>query len=108
MTLETARSFFLWCSVINYALLLVWALPVMYWRDGLHRLWGRWFRLSLEQFDMINIAGITLYKMGVILFNVVPCICIPLFDESTYAGICAVCNPRSCSLVANSRALCIM
>ena len=25
MTLEIARSFFLWCSIINYALLLVWA-----------------------------------------------------------------------------------
>jgi hypothetical protein len=74
MTLEIARSFFLWCSIINYVLLLIWALPVMYWRDGVYRLWGRWFRLSLEQFDMINIAGITLYKMGVILFNVVPCI----------------------------------
>jgi hypothetical protein len=74
MTLEIARSFFLWCSIINYALLLIWALPVMYWRDGVYRLWGRWFRLSLEQFDVINIGGITLYKMGVILFNVVPCI----------------------------------
>jgi hypothetical protein len=74
MTLEIARSFFLWCSIINYVLLLIWALPVMYWRDGVYRLWGRWFRLSLEQFDMINIAGITLYKMGVFLFNVVPCI----------------------------------
>jgi hypothetical protein len=74
MTLEIARSFFLWCSIINYVLLLIWALPVMFWRDGVYRLWGRWFRLSLEQFDVINIGGITLYKMGVILFNVVPCI----------------------------------
>jgi hypothetical protein len=78
MTLEIARSFFLWCSIINYVLLLVWALPLMFWRDGVYRLWGRWFRLSLEQFDMLNIAGITLYKMGVILFNVVPCIALYL------------------------------
>jgi hypothetical protein len=74
MTLEIARSFFLWCSIINYALLLIWALPVMFWRDGVYRLWGRRFRLSLEQFDVMNIGGIALYKMGVILFNVVPCI----------------------------------
>ncbi len=78
MTLEIARSFFLWCSIINYILLLIWALPVMFWRDGVYRLWGRWFRLSLDQFDMINIGGITLYKMGVILFNVVPCIALYL------------------------------
>ncbi len=64
----------MWCSIINYVLLLIWALPVMYWRDGVYRLWGRWFQLSLEQLDVINVGGITLYKMGVILFNVVPCI----------------------------------
>ena len=30
--------------------------------------------LSPEQFDMLNIGGITLYKTGIILFNLVPCI----------------------------------
>ena len=78
MTIEIARSFFLWCSVINYVILLLWALPFMFWRDGLYRLWGLWFRLSPQQFDMINMGGITLYKMNVILFNIVPCIALYL------------------------------
>ncbi len=30
--------------------------------------------LSREQFDLINYAGITLYKMGILLFNIVPLI----------------------------------
>ena len=47
-------------------------------RDGLLRLWGRWFRISPEQFDMLNICGITLYKTGIILFNLVPCIALYL------------------------------
>ncbi len=50
----------------------------MFWRDGLHRLWGRWFRLSTEQFDIINIGGITIYKIGILLFNIVPCIALYL------------------------------
>lgn len=50
----------------------------MFWRDGLYRLWGLWFRLSPQQFDMINMGGITLYKMNVILFNIVPCIALYL------------------------------
>lgn len=78
MSIETARGFFLWCSLINYGILLLWALPVMFWRDGLYRLWGRWFRLSYEQFDAINMGGITLYKIGIILFNIVPCIALYL------------------------------
>ncbi len=78
MSIETARGFFLWCSVINYLLLLVWALPIMLWRDGLYRLWCRFFRVSPEQFDMLNIGGISLYKIGIFLFNLVPCIALYL------------------------------
>jgi len=78
MSIEIARGFFFWCSVINYAVLLLWSLPVMFWRDGLHRLWGRWFRLSTEQFDVINIGGITIYKIGILLFNIVPFIALYL------------------------------
>ncbi len=72
------RSFFLWCSVINYAILLLWALPFMFWRDRLYRLWCMFFRVSTDQFDMINLGGISIYKIGVILFNIVPCIALYL------------------------------
>jgi hypothetical protein len=80
MTVEIARGFFLWCSIINYAILLFWAVPLMFWRDGLYRLWGRWFRLSAEQFDMLNIGGITFYKISIFLFNIVPCIALYIVD----------------------------
>lgn len=78
MSLETARSFFLWCSIINYAMLLIGFGLCMLWRDGIHRLWSRWFRLSPEQFDMLVFGSLSLYKTGIILFNVVPCIALYL------------------------------
>ena len=74
MSIETARSFFLWCSVINYAFLLVWVVVAKVGRDWLCRLSGRFMRVTPEQVDLINVAGITLYKMGIFLFNIVPCI----------------------------------
>lgn len=78
MTVETARNFFFWCSIINYGILLLWALPYVFWRDGLFRWWCWWFPVSREQFNMLNIGGITIYKTGVILFNIVPCIALYL------------------------------
>ena len=74
MSMETARSFFLWCSVINYAILLLWAAATTWWRGGLYGLWRCWFKLSDEQFDMVNFVTMGLYKMGIFLFNLVPCI----------------------------------
>src|SRR5262249_46922933 len=74
MSIETARGFFLWCSVINYPLLVLWFLLAVFWRDGLYRLWSRWFRLTPEQFDALNVGGIWLSKILILLFNVVPLI----------------------------------
>ncbi len=78
MTLETARSFFLWCSIINYAMLIIGFGFCILLRDRVYPLWSRWFRLSTEQFDMLIFGSLILYKTGVILFNVVPCIALYL------------------------------
>ena len=72
MTIELPRNFFLWCTVINYALLLGWFLVFVFAHDWLLRIHGRWFRLSRDQFDPIHYAGMGLYKIGILLLNLVP------------------------------------
>jgi hypothetical protein len=74
MTIEQVRSVLLWCSFLNIVLLLVWTLLATAGRGWLLKVATRIFRVAPEQFDLLNLAGITLYKMGVLLFNVVPCI----------------------------------
>ena len=78
MTIETARSFFLWCSIINYAMLLLWVVIATLGRGWLYPIWSRMFRLSAEQWDMLNVVGITFYKVSIFLFNIVPCIALYL------------------------------
>ena len=72
MSIELARSALLWCAAINYGILLVWFAIFMLPHGALYRMWGRWFRLSAEQFDVVNFAGIALYKTSILLFNLVP------------------------------------
>jgi hypothetical protein len=74
VSLENARSFFLWYSVINYALLGVWALLATIGRGWWYGLVGRVFPIPREQFDLFNYGGIALYKIGIFLFNIVPLI----------------------------------
>ena len=33
---------------------------------------GRWFHLSMDQFDMLPYAGMSIFKIGIILLNLVP------------------------------------
>ena len=72
MSIEMVRAVLLWCTVINLGLLLCWGLLFTLAHDWGHRLTRRRFRLSVEQFDVINYAGIVIFKIGTIVFNLVP------------------------------------
>jgi len=72
MSIEAVRNALLWCTVINVTLLVVWSLLLVLPHDWLYRLTSRRFRLTAEQFDIINFAGIVLYKLAILFFNLVP------------------------------------
>lgn len=72
MNIEVMRNFLMWCTIINYGILVVWFLFFVLARNWMQRLHGRWFRLSDEQFDAIHYGGMAGYKIGIILFNLVP------------------------------------
>jgi hypothetical protein len=74
MSIEMARSILLWCTVINYAVLTIWFLAYVLAHGWLCRLWGRWFRLTEGQFDALNFGGMAVYKVGVLLLNLAPCV----------------------------------
>jgi hypothetical protein len=40
----------------------------------MHRMHGRWLKLSVVTFDTIHYAGLAVYKIGILLFNLVPLI----------------------------------
>jgi hypothetical protein len=72
MTIEFTRNFLLLCVVINYGVLLAWFLVFVFAHDWMLRIHGRWFRLSRDQFDALHYAGMSIFKIGIILFNLVP------------------------------------
>ncbi len=72
MSIAMAREALLWCTVINYGVLLVWWLCFILAHDGMYRLHGRWFHLSADQFDALHYAGMALFKIGILLLNLIP------------------------------------
>jgi ABC-type branched-subunit amino acid transport system permease subunit len=74
MTTEATRHFLLWCTILDYGVLLVWFLVFVFAHDWMHRIHGRWFHISRDQFDAIHYTGMSVFKIGIILFNLVPCI----------------------------------
>jgi hypothetical protein len=82
MSLEMIRKVLLWCTVINYGILLIWFLFFMLAHDWIYQLHGTWFHLSVEQFDALHYAGMALYKVGILLLNLVPYIALRLVGRA--------------------------
>jgi hypothetical protein len=72
MTIDVARHVLLWCTVMNYGILLAWFLGFVFAHDVILRIHGRWFHLSRDQFDALHYAGMSIFKIGIMLFNLVP------------------------------------
>ena len=74
MNIEFAKSFLLWCTIINYAVLLIWVLFFMFAKNWMRQIHARWFKLNNEQFDAIHYGGIAFYKIIIFMFNLTPLI----------------------------------
>ena len=82
MSSESVRRALLWCALLNYGILVVWFLFFMLAHDWMYLLHSRWFRISVEQFDMLHYAGMSIYKIGILLFNLVPFVALHIVDRS--------------------------
>ena len=72
MTIEVIRGVLAWSAVINLALLLWWFLFFSLAHDWTYRFHGKWFKLTTEQFDALHYGGMAVFKLGILLFNLVP------------------------------------
>jgi len=72
MTAEIIRDALAWSTAINYAVLLFWALMIIFAHDWVYRFHSKWFSIPTEAFDTIHYAGIACYKIVMFLFNLAP------------------------------------
>jgi hypothetical protein len=68
------RNVLAWCAGINYGILFIWFGVFVFAHDWMYRLHSRWFKLSVETFDAMHYGGLSVYKIGILLFNLVPLI----------------------------------
>jgi hypothetical protein len=78
MTTSEIKEVLLWCVGLNYGVLLVWFGVFVYAHEWMYRLHTLWFNLSVETFDALHYAGVSLHKIGIILFNLVPLVALCL------------------------------
>ncbi len=78
MSIEIISSILGWSALLNYAVLVLWALFFILAHDWMYAFHGSWFSLSVERFDAIHYAGMAVYKMLIFVFNLAPWIAIQI------------------------------
>jgi len=72
MDIETVTRIFMWCTVFNAGLLVLTSVMCIYAGDWVYGMHSKFFSISRETFNVAIYSFIGLYKILVIVFNVIP------------------------------------
>jgi len=72
MDIEMLTRFFMWCTVMNVLLLILWTLAFMLVPDLVYRTQYRWFPIPREVFNVVMYSFLGLFKIVFLVFNVIP------------------------------------
>ena len=79
MNITTIKSFFMWCSIINVAILLLsWILCVLAAGDWVYKIHSKLFPISREAFNIAVYSFLGLYKILTFVFCVIPYIALEI------------------------------
>ena len=70
--MQTATSFFMWCTIINGSLLVLWTMMCVVAPDLVYRMQSKWFPIPREIFNVVIYSFLGLFKIVFLVFNVVP------------------------------------
>ncbi len=72
MIIQTLTTFFMWCTIINGGLLVLWTTIYMMAPDLVYRTQSTFFPIPRETFDVVFYSFIGLFKIVFLVFVVVP------------------------------------
>ena len=72
MDIEMLTNFFMWCTILNIGLLTFSFLILAFAGDFVYRTHSKWFPMPRETFNVVLYSSIGMYKIIVLVFNVVP------------------------------------
>ncbi len=72
MDTQTLTAFFMWCTIMNGGLLILWTIACIAAPDLVYRTQSKWFPISRETFDVAVYSFFGLFKIVFVVFNLVP------------------------------------
>ncbi len=80
MSWQIMTIFFMWCSIINVGLLILFSLLWIITGDFIYKMHGICFPMPRETFNAVVYGFVGFYKILVIVFNIIPWIVLLLIQ----------------------------
>ena len=72
MNVQTLTTFFMWCTIINGCIFILWTVFLLFAPDLVYRIQNKWFPIPRENYNVIIYSFLGLFKIVFLVFNVVP------------------------------------
>ena len=72
MTIEIVRDTFLWCTLINWVMLLFWFLILTFARSWAYKMHSKFAKITEEEFNLVHYKGGVYFKALIFAFNLAP------------------------------------
>jgi hypothetical protein len=72
MEIQTLTTFFMWCTIIDGALLVLWTVILILAPGVVYRTQRTFFPIPRETFNVAAYAFLGLFKIFLLVFNLVP------------------------------------
>ncbi len=72
MDIQILTTFFMWCTIINGGILILWFIFIAFAPDCIYRIQTKWFPVSKETFNVAMYSFYGLFKIFFLFFNIVP------------------------------------
>ncbi len=72
MGLQSLQVFFMWCTIINAALLILTGMVFTFADDWVYRVQSKYYPIPRNTFNVVAYSFIGLFKLFFMTFNLVP------------------------------------
>jgi len=72
MDIQTLTTFFMWCTIINGGIFILWILFLVFAPDFVYRIQSNWFPIPRATYDPVIYSFLGLFKIVFLVFSVVP------------------------------------
>jgi len=82
MDIKKIRKILGWCAIINYGLLILAVILVLFVHDWIYELNQLFFTISVETYDAVLLITLAIWEVLIWVFNIIPYIVLRIVDKN--------------------------